>query len=474
MLCWLLPESDGSMAKQFGLTEGSIAKSLIKLAVPIMSTSFVQMAYSLTDMFWLGRISTMEVAAVGTASFFVWLAMMLILIPRTGAEVEVSQSFGAKDHKRVNEVASHSLILAIAFAIGYMLFILAFMNQLVGFFNLKSDYVVKAAKEYLTITALFMVPQFLNPVFTGILIGAGNSRLPFLVNTAGMVMNAVLDPLLIFNRIPGLNFYGAKGAAIASVIAHTCVMITFLLAFRAKAKGTVPLSKPEKVSRTTLTRLLKLGAPVGLHSGLFSIIAIILARFIAEWGDAAIAVQKVGSQIESLTWMTVGGFSSAICTFTGQNYGARRMDRVRKGYLAGLGLVLLIGLVNTAVFFFFSEQLFSLFLNDPHAVQMGSDYMRILSISQIFVCIEMATTGAFNGIGKTMPPSAVGIVFTALRIPGVVLLLGLPDLGLNSIWWVITVSSIFKGILLFLWFFPVLKGGYVNIQETSKKVKVSA
>ena len=176
----------------------------------------------------------------------------------------------------------------------------------------------------------------------------------------------------------------------------------------------------------------------------------LIARIIAGWGDAAVAVQKVGSQIESISWMTAEGFGSAVNAFTAQNYGAGRKDRVKKGYHTALKIVLAWGCFTTFVLVVFPEVLFKIFITEPDVIPMGVDYLRILAVSQLFMCTEATAAGTFQGLGKTMPPSLTGIVFNALRIP-MALALGATVLGLNGIWWSISISSILKGIILPVW-----------------------
>ena len=197
--------------------------------------------------------------------------------------------------------------------------------------------------------------------------------------------------------------------------------------------------------------------PPAIQSGIFASIAMIIAKIIAQWGATPIAVQKVGSQIESISWMTAEGFLTALSAFIGQNYGANKFDRIKEGYKKGMMIVGSIGIFATILLFFFAEPVFKMFIpNDPEALRLGVNYLRILSLSQFFMTIEVGTQGAFNGIGKTMPPAVVAIIFNGLRIPAA-LILSKTILGLDGVWWSISISSIFKGLLLSLWFISTLK-----------------
>jgi putative MATE family efflux protein len=210
------------------LTQGRITEKLVKLSLPIMATSFIQMAYNMIDMIWVGKVGSSAVAAVGTAGFFPWLAMAFITISKVGAEVKVAQSIGNNNIEDTKYYIKSAIEINIILALIYTLFLLLFKNQLIGFFRLGDENVISMSKAYLTIVAFGMIFYFINPVFTAIFNGMGNSKIPFKINTLGLVTNIVLDPILILGlgRIPSL---GVAGAAIATVFAQMVVTSCFII-----------------------------------------------------------------------------------------------------------------------------------------------------------------------------------------------------------------------------------------------------
>ncbi|MCC5909601.1 MAG: MATE family efflux transporter [Clostridiaceae bacterium] len=421
-----------------------------------MGTSFVQLAYNMTDMLWIGRVGSNAVAAIGTAGFFTWLAFAFILIPKIGAEVGVSQSIGREDVKEAKRYIRHTLQLVVFLALLYGSILIVFRRSLIGFFNIDNVEVTEMAISYLVIISFGMVFYFTNPVLTGILNGYGNSRTPFMINGIGLMINMVLDPLMILGLGP-FPALGIKGAAIATVIAQSSVTMIFLYSIM-KVKGEVfsGLALLKKPDLSHMRSIVKLGLPAGLQSALFTIFSMFIARIVAQWGAVPIAVQRVGSQIEALSWMTAGGFSTALSAFVGQNYGAEKWERVEKGYYTALKIVSVFGLGVTALLIFAAGPIFSIFLPEPEAVAYGIVYLQILGLSQLFMCIEITTSGAFNGLGRTIPPSIVGITMNGLRIPAA-LILSSTALGLNGVWWSISISSVLKGIILVAWFMILLK-----------------
>ena len=248
---------------------------------------------------------------------------------------------------------------------------------------------------------------------------------------------------------------GVSGAALATVIAQAIVALVFIIIMSTHKDPFFKINIFKKVHWGQMKKIVRVGFPVSIQNGLFSIIAMIIARLIADYGPVAIAVQKIGSQIESITWMSAGGFSTAISAFVGQNYGAKKHDRIIKGYKSGLKLMSIIGLGATVLLFVFAKQLFSIFINEPKTIEMGVDYLRILAVSQWFMTLEISNQGAFNGLAKTQYPSIVGMAFNLFRIPAAYFLSRSLNLGLNGVWWAISISSVFKGVVLF-WIFYVV------------------
>lgn len=452
------------------LTEGPITSQIVRLTLPILGTSFIQMAYNLTDMLWLGRVGSDAVASVGIASYFTWLGVSLMLIGRIGAEVGVSQALGAKNKAGAEHFATNAVSLVFIMSALYGLITFLFAPELVSFFRIENSSVEKSAISYIRIISAGSFLYYSNPTFTGIINGTGNSKLPFRINAIGLLANVILNPLLIFGIGPFPEL-GSDGSALATVISQAIVLAVFLITI---GKGKSAMGKIRlKLSFETayIKKIFKLGIPVALHSMLFASFAMALARIIAPWGSMPIAVQSIGAQIEALSWMTAGGFSTALGVFTGQNFGNNRWDRIFKGFFTTISISGAIGVVVTICFFSFGREIFSLFLREEDAILLGIRYLSILAVSQFFMCVEITTGGVFNGIGKTIPPSLVGITLTGLRIP-LALFFSQPHIfGVTGVWWSITLTSVLKGLILFTWFYFLMKNHPQYIPSERKKIQ---
>ena len=439
------------MTNNINLTEGKIRRTLVKLALPIMGTSFIQMAYNLTDIMWLGRLSTDAVAAAGTAGFFLWFGAALIMIAQVGVGVNVAQLYGKGDLEGVKKYVSNGFQLNLIIAISYSLLLFIFRQQIIGFFSIQEANVSEMAVEYLAIIAMGITFHFLNPVFSTILNSTGNSITPFKVNTIGLIANIIIDPLFIFGFGP-LPTLGIKGAALATILSQFFVTIIFLIIGKKYNTIYSHVKLFNKPCIKTIKNIIKIGIPPFAQVGLHSVIAMVITKILASFGPVAIAVQSIGSQIESITWMTADGFSAAISAFIGQNFGAGKVKRIKDGYVQGIQILGGIGILTTLILIFGSEILFSIFVpDDPVAIKEGIKYLKILGLSQFFMTIEIGTTGAFNGLGKTLLPTVNGTVLNGLRIPAA-LILSKTILGLSGVWWAISLSSILKGAILFILF----------------------
>lgn len=445
------------MEKKIDLTQGGIVEKLVKIAIPIMATSFIQIAYNLIDMMWVGKNGSNSVAAVGTAGFYPWLAMAFVIFSKIGGEVKVAQSMGEKNIKEVKSYIKSSIELNVFLSMTYTLILILFNKQLIDIFNLGDTEVITMSRQYLVILAIGMIFYFINPVFTSIFIGLGNSSIPFRINTIGLIVNIILDPLLIFGfgPIPALGTNGAGIATITAQIIVSCVFVGYII------KNKIEYFKVKYFRNIELKYfkiLYKLGFPVAIQNALFTLISMAMGVIVASFGPVAVAVQKVGSQIESISWMSAEGFASALSTFTGQNYGAYKFDRINKGSKIGLIGALIWGSITTLVLVFFGEIIFRAFINEQDAIIKGIDYLKILGYSQLFMCIEITITGVLKGLGRTYIPSVTSIVLNLARIPMAILLSKPQIFGINGIWWSISISSIFKGIILLLIFVGLYKG----------------
>ena len=440
------------------LTQGPILRQLYNLAIPIMGTSFVQMAYNLTDMAWVGRLGSESVAAVGSVGILTWMASSIALLNKVGSEVSVGHSVGMQDAKMARSFASHNITISFILSIILGTIFFSFSRSIISLYGL-SDSITFNAVNYLKIISTALPFVFMSAAFSGIFNACGRTIVPFYINGVGLIMNMVLDPLLIF-----VFHMGTNGAAIATWIAQFTVFILFVykLKFKKALFNGIPFIVSLKKEYTK--KILKLGVPVALLNTLFAFVNIILGKSAsAQGGHLGLMTLTTGEQIEAVSWNTSQGFSSALSSFVAQNYAAGKKNRITKAFKITIGLASFFGLLSSFAFIFYGNEIFSIFVPEVEAYTTGGRYLTIDGYSQIFMMIEITTQGMFYGVGRSLPPAIISIGCNYFRIPLSIWLISL-GMGLDGIWWSISITSIMKGIICIIWLYLIRKKLYISDQ----------
>lgn len=422
------------------LTSGPIHRQLFNLAVPIMGTSFVQMAYSLTDMAWVGRLGSESVAAIGSVGILTWMTNSISLLNKVGSEVSVGQSIGAQNAPDARSYASHNLTLSLIISICWGLILFVFAEPIMQIYKLEPAITAKAV-NYLRIVATAFPFIFLSASFTGIYNASGQSKIPFMISGIGLLLNMILDPLFIFGF--GWN---TEGAAIATWVSQATVLGLFIYRLKKRKEVLGGFAFFTKLESRFVKRIFKLGLPVAILNTLFSIINLFMARTASLYGGhIGLMTLTAGGQLEAIAWNTSQGFSTALSAFVAQNYAAGKNDRVLGAYATTLKMTAVFGTFCTLLFVFWGSELFSLIVPDPQAYKAGGVFLRIDGYSMLFMMLEITTQGLFYGTGRTIPPAVISIGFNTLRIPLAMLLASI-GMEIIGVWWAISLTSIAKGI----------------------------
>ncbi len=380
-----------------------------------------------------------------------WLTASVAYLAMIGSEVAVGQSIGAKKMKRAAIYASHSTTVSIFLAILWVAILFIFAYPILSFFKLEAD-ITADAVLYLRILTISLPFQFLSYNFTGIYNGAGRSIVPFRNNAAGLVLNMILDPILMF--VMGL---GLHGAAIGTVCAQLFVFLLFFYQIKYGSRILGNFSFFIKPKLIYLKRIFFLGTPVSIMNSLYAIINMNLARVASiHGGHLGMMAQTTGGQIEAVTWNTSQGFSTALSAFVAQNYAANKIERGKKAYIYTIRVMLTLGVAVSICFILFGAQIFGIIVPEENAMKAGAEYLFVMGLVQIFMMFELTTQGMFNGIGRTIEPAVISITFNALRIPLAYYLASQMG-GITGVWWAIAISTVCKGIILPTWFAVVYK-----------------
>lgn len=438
--------------KNIDLVNGSILHSLTKLSLPIMASSLLGTAYNITDMAWVGMLGAKAVAGVGVGGMYLWLSQGLVSLARMGGQVNVAQCCGREDYKKAREYAGGALQLTILFAIVFSAVCLLFTGDFIKILGIKDQVTYEYAWDYMKITCGFVIFSYMNQTLTGLFTAQGDSTTPFQANLAGLVANMILDPVLIL----GIGFFPrmeASGAAVATVFAQFIVMMVMLVSLLRKENEKNVLRKFPILVPTSVecfSKIVEIGLPTAIQGTLYCIFSMVITRMVAAFGPNAVATQRVGGQIESVSWNMSDGFAAALNAFVAQNYGAGKRERVKKGYDIAVRVVVAWGILITLVFILFPSPIARIFFHEEEVIKVAIGYLIVVGVGEAFLCVEITTIGALSGLGKTKICSIISVLFTGARIPMAYVLGRM--IGLTGIWWALTISSMAKGIIFYITF----------------------
>ena len=434
------------------LTEGSIFKVLMKLSLPIMASAFLSTAYIITDLAWIGTLGSSAVAGVGVGGMYVWLSQGLSTLARMGGQVPMAQELGKGNLEQAKKYAVTSLWVVTFFGILFGIISLLFADPMVAFFDLDTPQTITHAKLYLQITCGLILFSYVGYTLTGLYTAQGDSKTPLKANFIGLLTNMILDPVLILGIGPFPRLE-VVGAAIATVFAQFLVALVLIFdIYRPDSKNILKtVNVFQFPGNEYFKSVFRIGTPAALQGTLYCAFSMVLTRMVSGFGDGAIATQRVGGQIESITWNVADGFAAALNAFSAQNFGAGKMDRVKKGYYLSAAAIAVWGSLIGVIFVLFPEGIANIFFHEPEVVAIAIGYLLIIAIGEPFMCVEIVSSGAISGLGNTKLCSIISIIFTGSRIPLAYLLSQTP-LELEGIWWALTITSMCKGILFILAF----------------------
>lgn len=438
---------------EYKILNGPIVSTIIKLALPIATLSLMGFLYNIINMMFIGHNGGIEMAtAIGAGALVISIWFALMNLARVGAQVKVAQSVGEKKKEKAQKYAKASVQFGFLLGIFVTIGTIAFSRQLIMMSGVGQNSIIEYGQLYLILSSVAVIPLFLSNIMTGNLNGQGDTKATLYFNGIGLIINIILDYFFItvWNQ-------GIAGAAIATVIAQYITFICTLLYWKRKASLFHLVSFRSFDVFKEMKEIVKIGIPNAANRLLFVFFSVFVALAIRSFGDTMLGVQRIGIQVESITWMMSFGIAQAFSTFVGQNYGAGNIKRITLAYRKIMSIMIPYGILTSLGMVLFAPFIFGLFLpTGTEAFEVGVVYLRILGLSQFFMVLEIVTTGGFEGLGKTIIPSVISIVFTGLRVPFSYLAIFL-GFGLNGVWWTISLSSFIKGTCALVLFLIVLK-----------------
>jgi putative MATE family efflux protein len=425
-----------------------VERAVWTVAWPMVTIGVLRSCYYLTDSFWIGKLGTTHLAALGGSAFAWWMMFIACNIAGYGVNALVARHEGAGSRESIAPSMTQGLwaglilyLLLLAFA--WPLRDLYF--QLLGFEMGSEEHLLGA--EYIGIGLLGCVALAAHAVTLATFRGIGDTRTALWITAISLVLNAVLDPILIWGWL-GAPALGIGGAAWATTSANAVSAVLGAIILARKGYRIVP-----RMPRIRSLRVIaRIGVPIAAEGIGFSMVYVILGQFINDFGTHQMAALGVGHRLEGLAFMVCMGFQVAASTLVGQYLGARDPNGAARAVHRAAALCVAVVLPMAVALYVFAPHLFSVFTDDPATVAAGVLYLRIQAVVAVFMAMDVVYQGGFSGSGNTLPALVIGLSFTVLRIPLAWLLAYPAGLGIDGVWWAVALSTTIKGILCWLWF----------------------
>lgn len=395
------------------MTVGTPWKRILEFAFPMLVGNIAQQLYASTDSVVVGQyVGDHALASVGSAGPILMFMIALFVGISTGAGILVSQAFGAKDRERLSTAIGNCITLTAIAAAVIMVLGVVLARPVLQTLHTPPE-IIEDAIRYLQIYFLGIAGFTYYNILSGILRGLGDSfsALGFLLLTSAL--NIVLDLWFV------ISFgWGVAGVAFATVIAQTVSAILCYLKLT-RMSHTFDINRHTlKLKKETVGDILRLGMPSGATQAIFSMAMLVVQRLQNSFGPLFVATAIIAMRVDGFAMMPNFSFGMAMTTFTGQNIGARRLDRAQQGAKQGTLLAVGVAMVMTTAVLVFGRSIMSLFTQTQEIIDTGMRLIQILSLGFIAMAVTQCLSGVMRGAGDAMTPMWITLlVAVALRVP---------------------------------------------------------
>ena len=422
----------------------SLNRRIFQVAVPSIVGFLGLILFETADIYWVGRLGSNAVAAVGAAAFLEWLVYDLMTITSTGCATLVAQFHGAGSDEGL-DVVRESFWLSLLVSCLLMVVLFLATPAIFTFMGLRGE-IHQLAMDYFMVFIIGFPVLYIMMIQGQVLVSCGGAKSRTVVMLSIVALNIVLDPFLIlgWGIFPRL---GVSGAAIATVSSQIVGVVVYHLILT--RRGHVPrLASLSKLSTKYVRKILSIGLPTAATNVVWTIVFPLLTPIVTTFGMAPLAGMSIATRIEGFPFYFGLGFSIAIATLVAQSYGRGDKAEVRKIARRGTLLITLVLVPVSLAFIFMPTQLVGILSNDPEVIAEGAEYLRIVGYFELFMGWELVLEGAFNGLGNTQPYMWIRVPLTLARIPLAYLFAINLEMGVSGVWWAISITTLLKGVLV--------------------------
>lgn len=410
-----------TLRKTVDATEGVIWKQLLALFFPLWFGTLFQQLYNTVDSVVVGRfVGKAALAAVGCTGTVISLTVGIFTGIASGAVVVIAQQYGARQKERVHQSVHTAMLLGLIMGAFFMVVGYVTAPWFLQAMGTPGD-TLADAELYLRVYCLGMIPNVVYNMGTGVLRAIGDSRRPLYFLIAASLCNIILD--IVFVLAFDMGVLGVAVATILSQLLSAVLVVRSLM--RANGEFYQLFLRRLRVEKQSLKAVLRMGVPAALQSVMYSVSNIVIQAAINDFGTDTVAAWTAYGKMDVIFWMTVSSMGLAITTFSGQNFGAGKIERLKQGVRVSVWMSMGMAVVLSAVLFVFAHPIMSIFTPDDEVLRIGVDMVRFLVPTYITYVLVELLAGAIRGAGQALAPTVISLFgVCALRL--VWLLLAVP------------------------------------------------
>lgn len=429
------------------MTKGSPTKLILAFSIPLLMGNLFQQFYSMVDAIVVGRyVGVNALAAVGATGSLSFLVMGFVIGLTSGFSVLVAQKFGAKDEDGLRHSIAMSVYLCILFTIIITIFACFSTEWMLTIMKTPED-IFGDAYVYIYIIFLYSVVSVIYNMLAGILRALGDSKTPLYFLIIASILNIVLDLWFV------ITFQmGVKGAAYATVISQGVSGLSCYFYMRKKYPILQFQKKDWVIKKNTINQLLKIGLPMSFQFSVTAVGVMILQSAINVFGSTIVAAYTAASKVEQLVNQPLASLGVAMATYTGQNLGAGRYDRIVDGVKKCIGISLIFSIMGSIIIYIFGERIVLLFLSEPDSAVLvaSGQYFRTIMPYFFFLGLLFIFRNTLQGLGDGLWPFLGGV--TELIVRSVVAIVFSGIYGYAAICYASPLSWITAAVLLIVAF----------------------
>jgi len=420
------------------LTSGSLTGHLLKTTSFMLVSMIFQTLYVLVDLFWVGRLGTDAIAAVGLSGNLSFIVIAITQVLSVGATTVVSHASGRKDQERAIFLFNQSQVLSMLAGILFLAFAMLFRHQYAASQSATEGMRI-ATEDYLLWFIPAMALQFAMVAMGAALRGTGNFKPGMYVQTGTVIINMVLAPFLIFGWGP-FPAWGVTGAAVSTLVAIVVGVIWISIYFidaKAYLRFHFGHWKPQV---NVWWEMLKIGLPAGAEFALMGIYMAVVYAITKPFGAAAQGGFTIGVRIVQSVFLPVVALGFAVAPVAGQNFAARKGDRVRAAFKAAAGMAAGLMLIVSVAIYFAAAPLMAIFTKDPEVTAVGVEYLRIVVLNFVASGITFVSSSMFQALGNTLPSLVTSGLRLVIAVIPAVFLARVTGFHLTWIWYLSAAS----------------------------------